>query len=340
MRSFLTGMRLFMLVSIVVLSTLGARASAQQISAPEAQPATLVGTVTDVTGQVIPEASVAINSANGSEHHTLTADGGGFFSAADLHPGVAYHVVVTAPGFAQWSKDITLTPGQYLEVTGIQLGVAAVVTSVQAVLDTTEIAVQQVHVQEEQKVLGFIPNFYTTYEKHPAPMTAKLKFELAFHTEFNPITFLGVGFISAIDQAADSTPHYQQGWAGYGQRYGANYATGFTDILFGGAVLPSLLHQDPRYYYQGEGSTKSRLKHALSNAFIAHGDNGELQPNYSSMGGFLISAALAETYIPDRDRGAGVIGSTFAINLAANMANGVIQEFILRKFTPSAKKQP
>ncbi len=315
--------------------------SAELALSPAPQPATIVGTVTDVTGQVVPNASVTVDNAKGDEHHALTADDNGFFSGSGLHPGVVYHITVTAPGFAAWSsKDITLTPGQYLEVTGIKLNIAVAVTSVQATLDTEEIAAQQVRIEEQQKVLGFVPNFYTTYEKNPAPLTAKLKFQIAMHTEFNPITFLGAGFISAVDQAGSGSPHYQQGWAGYGQRYGANYANGFTDILFGGAVLPSLLHQDPRYYYQGEGSTKSRLEHALTSAFICHGDNGKLQPNYSSIGGFLISGALAETYYPDRDRGAGLIGSTFGINLAANMANGVIQEFILRKLTPSAKHRP
>jgi len=322
-----------------MLGTLAASASAQQISTPSPQTATLVGTVTDIRGDVVPEAAVTVDSADGSEHHALSANDSGFFSQPELHPGVVYHISATAPGFILWkSQDVTLTPGQYLELKGIQLNIAMVSETVTATLDTTAIAAQQVHLQEQQKVLGFVPNFYTTYEKNPAPMTTKLKFELAMHTEFNPITFLGAGFIAAVDQAAD-TPHYQQGWQGFGQRYGANYATGFTDIFFGGAVLPSLLHQDPRYFYQGDGSTKSRLTHALTSAFIAHGDNGKLQVNYSSMGGFLISGALAETYYPERDRGVGLIGTTFAVDLAANMANGVIQEFILPRFTPSYKKR-
>ena len=33
--------------------------------------------------------------------------------------------------------------------------------------------------------------------------------------------------------------------------------------MIGGAILPSLLHQDPRYFYQGSGTKKSRALHAL-----------------------------------------------------------------------------
>jgi hypothetical protein len=57
---------------------------------------------------------------------------------------------------------------------------------------------------------------------------------------------------------------FQQGAKGYGQRFGAVAADGITDITIGGAILPSLLHQDPRYFYQGTGTTKSHLFHAIS----------------------------------------------------------------------------
>jgi hypothetical protein len=107
--------------------------------------------------------------------------------------------------------------------------------------------------------------------------------------------------------------------------------------MIGGAVLPSILHQDPRYFYQGTGTNRSRTWHALRNPFICKGDNGRWQPNYSSLGGYLASGAISETYYPEKDRGPGLVFGTFGIDVAANMANGIIQEFILRRFTPSAK---
>jgi hypothetical protein len=110
--------------------------------------------------------------------------------------------------------------------------------------------------------------------------------------------------------------------------------------MIGGAILPTILHQDPRYFYQGTGTTKSRMLHALSNPFICRGDNGRSQPNYSALGSYLASGAIANAYYPASDRGPGLTFSTTLIDVVADMANGVIQEFVLRKLTPSAKNQP
>ncbi len=109
--------------------------------------------------------------------------------------------------------------------------------------------------------------------------------------------------------------------------------------MFGGAILPVLLHQDPRYYYQGTGTTKSRLIHALSYPFFCKGDNGKMQPNYSTMGGDLISSSLSNLYYPTSNRGAGLVFSNFAIGTGERALSTVLQEFVLRRLTPSAKKQ-
>jgi hypothetical protein len=121
---------------------------------------------------------------------------------------------------------------------------------------------------------------------------------------------------------------------------GANYANGLTDILIGGTILPSVLHQDSRYFYQGTGTKKSRARHALSTPFICRGDNGRWQPNYSSLGGYLASGAISNAYYPESNRGPGLVFSTTFIDIAADMANGVLQEFVFREVTPSAKSRP
>ena len=86
--------------------------------------------------------------------------------------------------------------------------------------------------------------------------------------------------------------------------------------MIGGAILPSLLHQDPRYFYQGTGTTGSRIRHAMFNPFVARGDNGKWQPNYSSLGGDLAASALSNLYYPQADRGAGLVFGNFAIGTA------------------------
>jgi hypothetical protein len=312
-------------------------AGAQDISAPNLRTGTIIGTVTNVRNDIVPGATIVLQGPVSSDQPTIEANDNGFFQLTNVKPGIPYHVTVSDSGFANWtSPEITLTPGQYLQLTDVKLQIAVAVITVAVVPDSVQLATQQVQIEEKQRVFGVIPNFYVVYDKNPVPLTAKLKFRLALRTSTDPVSILGVAFISALDQAGD-TPDFQQGWKGYGQRFGANYADGLTDIMIGGAILPSILHQDPRYFYQGTGTNKSRTLHALSSSFICRGDNGRRQPNYSSLGGYLASGVISELYYPESNRGPGLVFQGFAIDIAADMANDLIQEFLLRKLTPSAK---
>jgi hypothetical protein len=212
--------------------------------------------------------------------------------------------------------------------------------SITVYASSEEIATEQFRIEEKQRALGIIPNFYVVYDSTNAvPLSTRLKFELAMGTALDPVTVAGVGVLSGVQQAG-GTFNYAEGAKGYGQRFGANAATEFSDILFAGAVLPSLLHQDPRYFYQGTGTTSSRLRHALLSPFISRGDNGGTQFNFSSLGGDLASSALAETYYPGSNRGPRVVFGTFALGTGERVVSAVVQEFVLRKLTPSAKRQP
>lgn len=126
---------------------------------------------------------------------------------------------------------------------------------------------------------------------------------------------------------------------GYGERFGAVYLDSFSDIMVAGAILPSLLHQDPRYFYQGNGASKSRLRHALLSPFICRGDNGRWQPNYSTVGGDLASAALTDAYYPRSNRGPGLFLSNFLIDTSQRALANVAQEFVLRRLSSKPKDQ-
>jgi hypothetical protein len=317
-----------------------AAAGQQLVSAPEPQAGTIIGTVTDVNNGTVPGATVVVEGTSAVDHASAVTDDRGFFQLDHLASGKTYRVTIRANGFAIWtSPAIVLKPGQYLELTGIQLQIAEAVTTVHAVLSDDEIATEQVKVEEKQRVLGIFPNFYAVYDPHPVPLTPKLKFRLAVKTATDPVTFLGATLVASVDQAAD-TPNYVEGAKGYGQRLGANYANGLSDIMIGGAILPTILRQDPRYFYQGTGTTKSRMLHALSTPFICRGDSGRREPNYSALGGYASAGALANTYYPASNRGAGLFLSTTFIDIGSDMVNGVIQEFFMRRFTPTAKSQP
>jgi len=298
-----------------------------------ARTATIIGTATDVNGDTIPNGTVVLKEVDSDDPRTIVTTENGLFEFHDVKPGIAYQLNISAKGFAEWaSPPITLSPGQFKIVTGIQLRIAMEATRVDVHYDRIEVATEQLKVEEKQRVFGIIPNFYVSYESDPVPLTAGMKFKLALKVSTDPVTAAGALLVAAARQAGNSL-NYGQGWGAYGQRFGATAADGFSDIIIGGAILPSLLHQDPRYFYQGTGTTSSRIRHAMFSPFVAKGDNGKWQPNYSSLGGDLASSALSNLYYPQSNRGAGLVFTNFAIGTAERIGASLAQEFLVGKFT-------
>jgi hypothetical protein len=330
-------MRFCRLLLTLILGVAPITALGQQALAPGPQRGSISGDVTDVDGLVIPDATITLDEPSSSDSQTVTANETGFFVLKSVDPTTPHEIVIKANGFGDWtSPPVTISPGQSFELTDIKLKAAIVETTVSAVT-VEQLALEEVKAAEKQRVFGIIPNFYVSYDKNPVPLTSKLKYELAFRAGTDVASIAGDFFIAAINQAADY-PDYQQGWKGYGQRFGAAYADSFSNIMIGGAVLPSLLHQDPRYFYQGTGTKKSRALHAISAPFICRGDNGKNEVNFSSMGGDLIASSLTNLYYPDSNRGPGIVFTSFFVNSGGRIANALVQEFLLRKYTHHADK--
>lgn len=329
-------MRCRLVFAIFFVSSSALLLCGQQPSAPQPQ-AAIIGTVTDIQNDAIGGAEVTLEGTAPFDRATAKTTVEGFFKFSSLRPGVSYRVMIAAKGFSGWTSPvIILQPGQQLDLGNIRLNIAVVQTTVTAV-STEEIATRQVHAQEQQRVAGIFPNFFVSYSPHPAPLTAKLKFQLALRATVDPVTFLATGIFAGFDQAAD-TPDYQQGALGYAQRFGAGYADTFTDIMIGGAVLPSLLHQDPRYFYKGTGSVKSRILHAAAFSILCKGDNGRWQVNYSSIGGDLASGALSNIYYPPSNRSAPLVFENALLGMAGRVADDLAQEFVFKKFTTRKHK--
>jgi hypothetical protein len=317
------------LLSVAALLTYTV-AVTQEVTAPEPQPAIIVGTVTDVTGAVVPGATVDLIGSSSEELLVTTADGNGFFQFPAVSPGVKWRLTIHMQGFADWtSNTIEVRPGQYFFVASIQLRPAIVDVTVTAITQE-QLAIQEVRSAEKQRVLGIIPNFYVVYDRNPAPLSPKLKFQLATKALTDRVTIAGFALNAAIYQAADY-PGYRGGMEGYGQRLGATFAGGYTNILLGDALLPSVLHQDPRYYYKGTGTTRSRVLHAISYPFVTHGDNGRREINLSGIGGDLAAGAIANAYYPPGERGEGLAFRNALIGAGGRLANGLVQEFVLHR---------
>ena len=332
---------LLKLTQMLVLVALGGvivavPVSAQSAEAPNTKTGRILGTAVDTSDDPIPGATVLLQGPTGDRLTVVTKDDGAF--VFDQVPAeIAYQVTVTAEGFADWSSSVTVEPGQDKTLIDVKLRILAVQRAVTVSYSSKEVAAQQLKAEEQQRVLAFIPNTYVTYEPHPEPLTTGMKFHLAYKSLTNPVFFARTAAWAGVQQAADTPGQWPQGAKGYGKRLGAGFADATTEGLIGNAILPSLLHQDPRYFYQGSGTKKSRALHAVLAAFICKGDNGKTQPNYSTWGGSLISSSISLAYYPSSDRNAQHVFKNFGIGMGLHVAGGLAQEFILDKFTSKGK---
>jgi hypothetical protein len=337
-----------MVLALITLSwtSLCAAQSPEPTPALNTASGTISGTVVDQSGAVVTGATVKL-TATGADSDTtkaqspsqqvLTGDNGQF-SFANIAPG-AFQLTITSPGFSPQTSSGILAPGEVHLVSQIALTVASNVTDVQVALSPVEIAEAQLKDEEKQRVLGFIPNFYVTYDPHPLSLTPKQKFELAWKTTIDPVTFVIVGGIAGVQQAENTFSGYGQGAQGYAKRYGASYADLAIGTFIGSAILPSVLKQDPRYFYKGSGGTRARVLYAIANAVICKGDNGRWQVNYSNILGSLAAGGISNLYYPAQNRnGAALTFENAAIGIGATAAANIVEEFLMRKLTPNLPK--
>jgi hypothetical protein len=267
----------------------------------------------------------------------MTSNESGQFFFANIAPG-PFQVTITATGFKTQAYPGTVRAGENCVVPQIALALATETTQVRV---GPQIAEEQVKQEEKQRVLGVIPNFYVSYIPDPVPLAPKQKFELAWRTSIDPVTFVLTGAIAGVQQADNDFSGYGQGAQGYGKRYGASYADVVIGTFVGSAILPSLLKQDPRYFYKGTGSVRSRALYAVAQAVICKGDNGHWQPNYSGVLGSLAAGGISNLYYPASDRnGAALTFENTAIGIGESAAANLFQEFVIRKLTPSVTKHP
>ena len=302
-------------------------------------PGTISGRIVDQDGALVAGARVKL-IGDQSLYLELLSGPDGQFLFSNIAPG-NFQLTITSPGFAGQTVSGILYSGQNDQLPQIVLIVAPNVTEVQVGVPQTEVAEEQIKVEEKQRVLGAIPNYYVTYIPNAVPLNARQKFELAWKTVLDPVTFLVVGGLSGVQQAQDHFIGYGQGAQGYAKRFGANYADTVSSTFIGGAVLAALLKQDPRYFYKGTGSMRSRFLYAIANSVICRGDNRRWQPNYSNVLGNLASGGISNLYYPAQDRnGAGLTFENAAIGIGAGSIANLLQEFLLPKLTPGHGQGP
>lgn len=344
-----SSLALFLLISIWQ-----PQISAQLPDAPQPTPATcqkgpgggpqkagtgeISGTVLDTNGDVVEGAQVTLSGSAGFSERTMISGSDGQFVFTSLPPAV-YKIKVSGQGMSTFtSSAISLRPDQAFIVPRITLAVSGGSTSVTVNGNKEELAEEQVQIAVRQRVIGIIPNFYSSYDWNAPPMQAKQKLQLGIRSVLDPVSLLAVAGIAGAEQYENIFPAYGSGIEGYGKRYGAALATHVSADMLSRAVYPAIFHQDPRYFYKGKGSIRSRAMYAISAAVMARNDDGRWRPNYSNVLGNFSAGAISNLYYPSTDRGASLVFLNGLADTGGDAAANLVREFLLKRLTSHAPK--
>ena len=191
-----------------------------------------------------------------------------------------------------------------------------------------DIAEEQIKEEKKQRVFGFLPSFNTSYNDEAVSLSAGQKFKLAFAQATDPYQFLIAGIAAGFSEAEGSDYGYGGGPAGYFKRMGADYADSFDGAMIGNALLPAILHQDPRFFRLGYGTIHHRIFYAIGTSFICkHDHTGKWEPNYSNLGGNVAAGAISNLYVPQDERGIDNVFEGAALVTIEGGAGAILQEF-------------
>jgi len=183
-----------------------------------------------------------------------------------------------------------------------------------------------------------LPNFSTVESsEHLPPLSVGQKFKLVARGSFDYYQFAFIGVVAGISQAENSEPGYGQGWGAYGIRYASALGDSWTESFMVGAVFPSVLKQDPRYYQLGHGGFLHRTGYALSRLIITRGDSGNTQFNASEIVGSALAAGIVTySYHPHEDKTLSNTASVWGTQVAYDALSIELKEFwpdLRRKFS-------
>jgi len=301
-------------------------------------PGTIRGTVNDASGAVVEAAIVNLQAAGSSGQRTTLTDQTGSFHFSAVEPG-AYTITIKAGGFADQTTKVSVISGENPPLPPVVVQIAPAISKVDVGLPPHELAVQQIHAEEKQRLLWIFPNFYVSYEPNAAPLTAAQKFQLGLRNLIDPEVILSDAAGAGIEQWRNTTDRqFGQGMEGYGKRFGVDYAATVTHVLIGHTLTQSVFHQDPRYFYKGTGSFGSRFLYAVGTAFVAKGDNGHWQPDYSDIIGGLAAREILSPLHSYTSRPGLRAFHGFLLGFSGRATDHLTQEFIYRWVTTHVPK--
>jgi hypothetical protein len=189
--------------------------------------------------------------------------------------------------------------------------------------------------QDQQKnflatPLGLITRrsyMYPELATTPGPLSSLQKFELFLDKSVSPPQFLGSLAFAGISQARNTLPGYGQEASGFGKRFGSSMATGASSHFFGSFLLPTVLHEDPRFFVKLNGGFKARAGYALRRALVTRTDAGNETFNWAGTLGPLAAEGLANAYLPDAQRTVGNTFERYGVRIGFSAANNLLKEY-------------
>ncbi|MEO6922717.1 MAG: carboxypeptidase-like regulatory domain-containing protein [Bryocella sp.] len=329
--------------------------STQQPAAPELPDApqpvassklsgTISGTVKDVNDAIVPGAKIQLVTGTSAER-TTTADDTGAFTFNAIAPG-PFTLIITEPGLEPLTLTGRMKPGEARTVPKIAMRIATAVQSVDAI-SVEQLAELEIKQQEKQRVLGAVPNFFVSYNWRAQPLTVKQKFDLGLHATLDPTHFAFAAIRAGVEQGVDSFPGFDCNppvpgfcWSAFGKRYAAALADSATGTMLRGSIMPSIFHQDPRYFYKGTGTIKSRAVYAILTSVRTRGDNGHWQPSSGILASFADGAISNLYYAPSDRHGVDLTLENGALSIAAVAVGHLLQEFVYKHLTPGLAHAP
>jgi hypothetical protein len=296
------------------------------------------GAVRDPQGAALAGLWVTVAGQDNALRRLIKTDSNGAFTFDELLPG-AYQVTIDSLGIEPFtSAPVILSAGERGDLPIVVVRIPTKVTTIDVTATLREVAQEQVKQEEEQRILGILPNYFVSYVWDAAPITPKLKFGLTLRSTLDPVTFLVAAGLAGAEQRHNTFPGYGQGADGYAKRFGAAYADIMVTKMVSRAILPIVLHQDPRYFYQGSGTIRSRIAYALASAVMCRADDGRMQANYSQVVGNFAASGISNLYRAPGDRNAGLTLRNGLIMTGTGAVENLLREFLSRNLTPNVPK--
>lgn len=183
--------------------------------------------------------------------------------------------------------------------------------------------------QQSKRMFWVVPNFGAVdANKQLPPLSTREKFALATHDGIvDYSTFTWTAILAGQGMLLNSDPELGRGIAGYGRYYWRNYVDGVSGTFFTEAIVPSITHEDPRYYTMGNGGFFRRTAYAISRTFVTKTDSGGTSFNWSEVAGNGLEAVLSNAYYPPEEHGLRQTGRNWATQMESALLNHIFQEF-------------